>query len=126
MVYPRYSQLFPALKEVRDSLENSYIAAQKGVEEKALSLYNSDKAAAVKYLNDYSVEKSDEMIARWRQLATYLIVKFNDMTIKPEKDGQFLRTKTGLGERVKRPGYSNYFKQQIVKQTGDRFLMPTK
>ena len=126
MVYPRYSQLFPALKEVRDSLENSYFAAQKGVEEKALSLYNSDKAAAVKYLNDYSVEKSDEMIARWRQLATYLIVKFNDMTVKPEKDGQFLRTKTGLGERVKRPGYSNYFKQQLVKQTGDRFLMPTK
>ena len=126
MVYPRYSQLFPALKEVRDSLENSYFAAQKGVEEKALSLYNSDKVAAVKYLNDYSVEKSDEMIARWRQLATYLIVKFNDMTVKPEKDGQFLRTKTGLGERVKRPGYSNYFKQQLVKQTGDRFLMPTK
>ena len=53
-------------------------------------------------------------------------MKFNDMTVKPEKDGQFLRTKTGLGERVKRPGYSNYFKQQLVKQTGDRFLMPTK
>ncbi len=83
-------------------------------------------AILFKYLNDYSVEKSDEMIARWRQLATYLIVKFNDMTVKPEKDGQFLRTKTGLGERVKRPGYSNYFKQQLVKQTGDRFLMPTK
>ena len=124
MVYPRYSQLFPALKEVRDSLDNSYFAAQKGVEEKAQALYATDKAAAVKYLNDYSVQKSDEMIARWRELAIYLIVKFNDMTIKPEKDGKFLRTSTGLGERVKRPGYSDYFKRELIKQSGDKFVMP--
>ncbi len=104
MTYPRYSQLFPALKEVRDSLENSYFAAQKDVEAKALALYASDKAAAVKYLNGYSIKKSDEMIARWRRLAIYMIVKFNDMAVKPEKDGKFLRTPTGLGERVQRPG----------------------
>ena len=126
MVYPRYSQLFPALKEVRDSLDNSYFAAQKGVEEKAQALYATDKAAAVKYLNDYSVQKSDEMIARWRDLAIYLIVKFNDMTIKPEKDGKFLRTSTGLGERVKRPGYSDYFKRELIKQSGDKFVMPNQ
>lgn len=126
MVYPRYSQLFPALKEVRDSLDNSYFAAQKGVEEKAQALYATDKAAAVKYLNDYSVQKSDEMITRWRELAIHLIVKFNDMAIKPEKDGKFLRTPTGLGERVKRPGYSDYFKRELVKQTGDKYAIPNK
>ncbi len=80
----------------------------------------------MKYLNDYSVQKSDEMIARWRQLATYLIVKFNDMAVKPEKDGKFLRTKTGLGERVQRPGYSDYFKRELIKQTGDKFVMPNQ
>ena len=126
MVYPRYSQLFPALKEVRDSLDNAFLAAQKGVEAKAEALYATDKAAAVKYLNDYSVQKSNEMIARWRELAIHLIVKFNDMTVKPEKDGKFLRTSTGLGERVKRTGYSDYFKRELVKQTGDKFAVPNK
>ncbi len=43
MVYPRYSQLFPALKSVRDELENSYFSNQKAVEEKALALYATDK-----------------------------------------------------------------------------------
>ena len=43
MVYPRYSQLFPSLKAVRDSLENAYFAAQPEVETKALSLYKTDK-----------------------------------------------------------------------------------
>ncbi|HEY9551193.1 MAG TPA: C69 family dipeptidase, partial [Prevotella sp.] len=52
MVYPRYAQLFPSLKVVRDSLENSYFARQKEVEEKALALYTSDKNAALKYLNN--------------------------------------------------------------------------
>ena len=126
MTYPRYSQLFPALKEVRDSLENSYFAAQKDVEAKALALYASDKAAAVKYLNGYSIKKSDEMIARWRQLAIYMIVKFNDMAVKPEKEGKFLRTPTGLGERVQRPGYSDFFKRELIRQTGDKLIMPAK
>ena len=126
MVYPRYSQLFPALKEVRDSLDNAFLAAQKGVEAKAEALYATDKAAAVKYLNDYSIQKSNEMITRWRQLAIHLIVKFNDMAVKPEKDGKFLRTATGLGERVKRTGYSDYFKRELVKQTGDKFAVPNK
>ena len=36
MVYPRYSQMFPSLKQVRDSLENSYISQQPAVEQQSL------------------------------------------------------------------------------------------
>lgn len=124
MVYPRYSQLFPSLKSVRDSLEQSYFDNQKKVESHAQQLYANSPAEAVKYLNDYSVEKGDQMIARWRQLAIYLIVKFNDMAIKPEADGKFLRTKTGLGATVERPGYSDYSRHALVKQTGEKFAIP--
>ena len=121
MVYPRYSMLFPSLKEVRDSLDNSYFRAQKEVEDKALTL---DEAARVKYLTAYTAEKADQMLARWRQLATYLIVKYNDMTVKPEENGQFTRTKYGLGETVKRPGYSQKYARELVKQTGEKFQKP--
>lgn len=124
MVYPRYSQLFPSLKEVRDSLENDYFTAQPIVEKQALAMYGSDKMAAVAYLNDYSVEKAQQMLARWKLLATYLIVKYNDMAVKPEKDGKFERTETGIGARVSRPGYSDYSKKALIEQTGDKFLVP--
>ena len=124
MVYPRYGQLFPSLKEVRDSLENDYFTAQPIVEKQALAMYGSDKMAAVAYLNDYSVEKAQQMLARWKQLATYLIVKYNDMAVKPEKDGKFERTETGIGARVSRPGYSDYSKKALIEQTGDKFLVP--
>lgn len=124
MVYPRYSQMFPSLKEVRDSLETSYFEAQPRIEAHAQQLYQQDEAAALKYLNDYSVEKAQQMIARWRQLAIYLIVKYNDMAVKPEKDGKFQLTATGMPERVARPGYSDYFKRELIKQTGDKYLCP--
>ena len=124
MVYPRYSQMFPSLKQVRDSLERSYFAQQKAIEDKAVALYESDQAAALKYLNDYSNEKAQQMLARWKQLATYLIVKYNDMAVKPEENGQFKRTKTGLGARVARPGYPSSFAREYIRQTGDRYVQP--
>ena len=125
MVYPRYSQMFPALKEVRDSLEQSYFVEQKQIEDHASQLYANDKAAALKYLNDYSKEKAAQMLARWKQLATYLIVRYNDMAVKlVNADGTFKRTSTGLGARVERPGYTDAARRALVKQTGDKFAVP--
>ncbi len=124
MVYPRYSLLFPALKAVRDSLENSYFDAQKGIEEKAMALYQESPQKAAGFLNDYSVEKAQQMLKCWNDLARYLIVKYNDMIIKPEKDGQFTRDEHGLGTRPQRPGYPERFKRELVKQTGTKFEYP--
>ena len=125
MVYPRYSLMFPTLKEVRDSLDNSYFAAQTGVEKKAQELYAQNPQAAVKYLNDYSVEKAQQMLARWNQLFEFMVVKYNDMIIKPtDKNGNFEKTPYGLGARPARPGYPEKFAKQLVKQSGDKFLVP--
>ena len=125
MVYPRYSLMFPTLKEVRDSLDNSYIAAQAGVEKKAQELYAQNPQAAVKYLNDYSVEKAQQMLARWNQLFEFMVVKYNDMIIKPtDKNGTFKMTPYGLGATPVRPGYPEKFAKQLVKQSGDKFLVP--
>lgn len=112
MVYPRYSQLFPELQAVRDSLEADYFARQAEVEKHALELYGSDKAAAVAYLNAYSNDKAQQMLAHWRDLATLIIVKYNDMAVKRTKDGKLTRN-------VDRPGYPEAFAKKLVKETGD-------
>ncbi|PTL32711.1 peptidase C69 [Prevotella sp. oral taxon 376] len=124
MVYPRYSQMFPTLREVRDSLERNYFELQPSVEAKAKSLYASDKAAALKYLNEYSNEKAQQMLARWKQLAVYLIVKYNDMAVKPTENGKFLRTKTGLGAKVVREGFPTEYARKLAQETGDKFKQP--
>ena len=121
MVYPRYSMLFPSLKEVRDSLDNSYAMAQKETEDRALTLEGN---ARVKFLTAYTAQKADQMLARWKQLATYLIVKYNDMTVKPEQDGQFTRTPNGFASTVKRPGYPERYARQLVGRMGKRYTVP--
>ena len=126
MVYPRYQQMFPSLASVRDSLEQSYFARQPEIEAHALSMYENDKVAALHYLNDYSNRQAASMLDCWKRLATYLIVKYNDMTVRPEENGTFKRTETGLGARVSRPGYPKSFARELVRQTGEKYAVPNQ
>ena len=121
MVYPRYSQMFGSLQTVRDSLDNSYFAAQAEVEAKALELSKTDRQAAVDYLSKYTSDKADQMLDTWKNLATYLIVKYNDMVVKEDVNGKFVRDKFGLGKRPSRPGYPERYARELIKQTGTKF-----
>jgi dipeptidase len=123
MVYPRYSLMFPTLQQKRDSLDQSYFNAQKEVEDKALQMSETER---VKYLTSYTSRKADEMLSTWKDLAFHLIVKYNDMIIKPEENGQFTRTPEGLGSKVIRPGYSEKFARELIRQTGDKFVLPAQ
>lgn len=127
MVYPRYSLMFPSLKEVRDSLDASYFEAQPKVEAHAAELYRQNPDEARAYLTAYTGDKAAQMLARWKQLAFHLIVKYNDMIVKPEdSNGTFLRTKEGLGAKVKRPGYPENYARELIRQTGDKFVCPAE
>ncbi len=124
MVYPRYSVMFPDLKQVRDSLEHAFFTAQQAVEQQALQLQGEQRQ---NYLNHYACQRADEMIQRWRQLAFFLIVRHNDMAVRPVDDqGQFKRGKYGLGATVKRPGYPEAYRRLLLKQSGDRYLRPAE
>ena len=123
MVYPRYEMMFPSLQAVRDSLDQSYERLQPEIEAKALALATPEER--ISFLTDYSCQKGDEMIARWQKLAFFLIVKYNDMVVKPTDDnGTFLRNKYGGGERVKRPGLPDAYARELIRQTGCKFLVP--
>lgn len=114
MVYPRYSSLFPDLEAVRDSLESSFFSRQADVEARAAAM---PKAQAVDFLNDYSVACASEMMERWNALAMLLIVKHNDMAVKPQNaDGSFSLTPEGLGKRVLRTGYPAPAREQLIKR----------
>ena len=121
MVYPRYAMLFPSLKEVRDSLQQTYFQQQPEIESKARVM---QPAEMQRFLNDYSVQLAQQMLARWKKLAFYLVVKYNDMVVKPEENGHFKRTENGLGAAVKRPGFPTPYARQLIRQTGNRYVVP--
>ena len=121
MVYPRYSVLFPELKQVRDELEKQY-NEQQAINENTAKLMSEADAKAC--LSSYSYGVSAEMMKRWMQLGQTLIVKYNDMAVKTmNPDGTYKKTKGGVQVGVQRPGYPENYRRKIVEETGDRFLM---
>ncbi|MCH4213061.1 MAG: hypothetical protein LKF70_09765 [Prevotella sp.] len=58
----------------------------------------------------------------WKVLRTYLMVKYNDMSVKPDKNGQFIRTFEGIGATVERLGYPDKYARKSVKETGDKYF----
>ena len=62
------------------------------------------------------------MLDRWKQLAVFLIVRHNDMTVKPVLNGRFVRTKDGLGAPVERPGYPKKFAREMLRLSNKNCL----
>ena len=122
MVYLRYSLLFPELQKVRDRLEADYNSLQAEVEQKAAAM---SKDEAVKYLSAYSHRTASAMMDEWNQLAQLIIVKYNDMAVKrTDENGQYEKTPGGDPKPTLRPGYPESYKRLIIKETGNRFLIP--
>ena len=126
MVYPRWSLLYPELAQVRDSLQASYFARQPQLEHDALALLPADREAAIALLSDYSHEVGEQMVARWRQMAEHMIVKYNDGVIRQETKGQYKRNASGFRPILTRPGMTKKARRRIHEATGDRFQVPKK
>ena len=111
---------------MRDRLEDGYIARQADIEKQALTLYETSPAEARKFLTDYTVTTAQDMLKEWKKLGEYLIVKYNDQAVKKEKDGKFLLTPDGLAVPPERPGYPEQYRRTLIRETGDRYLVPEK
>ncbi len=121
-VYPRYSQLFPTLEQARDALDDQFESLQAKIEAEAAAMSRDE---AIAHLTAYTERSAALMMNTWRDLFAHLIVRYNDMTVKPMTDGQYDRTAGGDHVPVQRPGYPEAYRRAIVSQTGDRYLVPS-
>lgn len=112
MVYPRYEILFPKLKETREALQDKYIAAAAEIEK---------TAASTEDLTSFGEECAAEMLSTWKEMGIHMVVMYNDMALKPEKDGKFLLTPEGRGVAPLRDGYNDMYRRAIAQCTGDRY-----
>ena len=76
----------------------------------------------IAYLTQYSCDAAEASTARWKKLGEYLMVKFLDGNVKQEENGKFKDNGYGLPDSPLFPGYSQEYYEEIVRQTGNRFL----
>ena len=123
MVYPRYDLMIGDVRATQKEMETTFNNAQEGIEEMAAKLLAKDKNAAIAFLTNYTNMTAQSTFDTWKQLGTFLIVKYNDGVVKRVKDGQFERNSIGQPAGVIRPGYPKEFLEEYVKQTGERYLV---
>ena len=121
MIRPRYSLMIDDMRAVQNELENTFEAAQEGVESAALKLYQEDPAKAQTFLTNYTDMTARTTIDRWKKLAEFLIVRYNDGARKKVKNGKMVAPETGNVAPLERPGYPEEFLKELVKVTGDRY-----
>jgi len=115
MVYPRWSAMYPDLREAQVELEDYFEADQKEVEERALNLTAGELSD---YLTEKTIAYTDKMMKRWDKLARLLIVKHNDQIMLPSKDGEL------IPGRHTSPAYSPVFIDAVRHETGARYVKP--
>ena len=123
MVYPRYNQMIEDVRSTQKNLEETFNQAQDGIEDMAAKLLEKDKNAAIVFLTNYTNMTAQSTLDTWKQLGTFLIVKYNDGVVKRVQNGKFERNSIGQPAGVLRPGYSSEFLKEYIKQTGERYLV---
>ena len=121
MIRPSYSLMIDDMRAVQNELEDTFEAAQEGVESAALKLYQENPAKAKDFLTNYTDMTARTTIDRWKKLAEFLIVRYNDGARKKVKNGKMVAPETGNVAPLERPGYPEEFLKELVKATGDRY-----
>jgi dipeptidase len=122
--YLFYNRVMPDLRAVQNELEAKFAHYTPAVDEAALNLWKVNPELAREYLTDYSVSMGNHTVTRWKELGEFLLVKFLDGNVKQEENGRFLRNQWGYPQPPSFPGYPDEWKENVIKDTDDRFEYP--
>ena len=123
--YNRYDLMIPDIRKVQSNLENGFQAARPQMDEQLVALYNSGNLdQLVAEVNTEAANNAAGATDAYRNLAMYLLVKYMDGNMKKtNEDGSFQYTEYGIPAYPSFPGYDQKYYENIVKETGDHFLL---
>lgn len=119
--YHRYSQMIEDIRKVQVAEEDTLATEVRVL---MAEVPGWDKEYARDFLNDHTALAARRYVARYKALGDYLLVKYLDGNVKKEKDGRFERTSDGMPVYPAFPGYDERYYRNIVKETGEHFLLP--
>jgi dipeptidase len=122
--YLRYNVMMEDVRKVQSELEEKYITEVPAIDAAAAVLYETNPEMAREFITNYSVSMGNYTVQRYKALGQFLLVKYIDGNIKKEENGVFLRTPEGYPVGPDQPGYSEQWKEMVVKDTGKKLRMP--
>lgn len=123
--YHRYDMMIPDIRKVQNKLEKGFFEQVKANDPKLKAMVEAgDMDAYRNAVNALGAQDAKEATDRYRDLAVYLFVKFMDGNRKKtDADGNFIKSQYGVPVYPEFPGYDKKYYENIVKESGDRFLI---
>lgn len=123
--YNRYDLMIPDIREVQGKLEKGFQDSRAEKEQNLVSLYEAGNLEGLQQaVNEEAALLASQSTDAYRDLAIYLLVKFMDGNMKKtNEDGSFQITEYGIPAYPSFPGYDQKYYENIVKETGDHFLL---
>ena len=123
--YNRYDQMIPDIRKVQKGLEDGF---EKRVPETDTELGAAvaagDMEAYRNIANRHGADVARQATDSYRDLAGYLFVKFMDGNRKKtDAEGRFMKSEYGVPVYPEFPGYDKRYYEEIVKESGDHFLL---
>ena len=123
--YNQMSRVLPVIQEYQKQLEDNFVLKSKEIDEKAKTLYDSDKEKAIDLVNDFSQKAANVTFKTWKKLDEYLLVRYSDGNIKKEQGNhnnyvRELFNKEFDTPAIEQPGYSKEYYESIVNATGEK------
>jgi len=122
--YMRYDLIIKDIRKKQFELETKFTQLVPAIDKAASELYKTNPELAVEYLSDFSVDNAEKMVSAWKDLDKYLLVKYIDGNVKKEENGKFKLNEYGYPASPNYPGYSEEWRKRVVKDTGDKLLVP--
>ncbi|RKV87939.1 MAG: dipeptidase [Bacteroidetes bacterium] len=123
MVYNRYSELMPELKEQQKKWDDFFTESVKRTDATAVDMYRKSTTAVTSMLTDYSVSQAENVTEAWRKMGERFMVKYLDGVVKgTDEKGNFLQNDKHIPQKVTRPGYPEWYnRKEFVQPDKDRF-----
>ncbi len=107
----KYSYMIQDIQTVQSKIEGDFFALQPAVEETAVRLAKTDPQMAQLYLSDYSVSHANLVFKRWKELARFLITKYNDGYVQDTPG------------RPTEKGYPQTWLKRVIKERPNQFKL---
>ena len=123
--YNRYDLMIPDIRNVQGELERKFISSRPATDGRLKALAEAgDMAALTADVNAEAAQIAAEATDAYRDLAQYLLVRFMDGNMKKtDEQGHFMRNPYGMPVYPEFPGYDKQYYENIVRTTGDHFLV---
>jgi len=126
LAYLFYDRCIGDIRKKQQGYEERYEVWVPAMDVAAMSLLQKDTLMARELLTQFSHSLANDLVKEWREFGNFLLVKYLDGNVKQEENGVFKRNRWDFPLSPKNPEFPDWWKEQLIRETGDKFLVPGK